>query len=68
MFDVKIVDIKGELSGLLALTGLLGMLLGYKLSKWANLDVVEYGWLDAVLLGVLAMLIVRGRALFRLLG
>lgn len=68
MNNVKIVDIKGEIWGLLALAILLGMHLGYKMAKWANLDVLELGSTDAVFLAVLVMMIARGRALFRWIG
>jgi len=68
MFRVVIKDVKGEVLALLVLAGLVGMHLGYKLAKWANLDLVEFGWTDVVNLGVLALLIVRGRAVLRALG
>ncbi len=68
MFRVIIKDVKSEVSALLVLAVLVGMHLGYKLAKWANLDVIEFGWTDAIYLGVLALLIVRGRAVFRALG
>jgi len=68
MFRVVIKDVKGEVLALLVLAGLVGMHLGYKLAKWANLDLVEFGWTDVVNLGVLALLIFRGRAVLRALG
>jgi len=40
MFKVVIKDVKGEVSALLVLAGLVGMHLGYKLAKWANLAVI----------------------------
>ena len=67
MFEVKITDVKGEVAGLLVLAGCLGWYLGYKTAKWANLNTVEFGMFDLVSLGVLAMLIVRGRALYQAL-
>jgi len=68
MFRVVIKDVKGEVLALLVLAGLVGMHLGYKLAKWANLDLFKFGQMDVVNLGVLALLIVRGRAVFRTLG
>ena len=68
MFKTTITDTKGEVSALLALAGLVGMHLGYKLAKWANLDVIELGWPDAIFLGVLVLLILRSRKLFRWIG
>ena len=68
MFRVVIKDVKGEVLALLVLAGLVGMHLGYKLAKWANLDLVEFGWTDAIYLGVMTLLIVRSRKVFRWLG
>ena len=68
MFRVVIKDVKGEVLALLVLAGLVGMHLGYKLAKWANLDLFEFGWTDAIYLGVMTLLIVRSRKVFRWLG
>lgn len=68
MFRVVIKDVKGEVLALLVLAGLVGMHLGYKLAKWANLAVIEFGWTDAIYLGVMTLLIVRSRKVFRWLG
>ena len=68
MFRVVIKDVKGEVLALLVLAGLVGMHLGYKLAKWANLAVIEFGWTDAIYLGVMNLLIVRSRKVFRWLG
>ena len=68
MFRVVIKDVKGEVLALLVLAGLVGMHLGYKLAKWANLDLFKFGPMDVVNLWVLVILIVRGRAVLRALG
>ena len=50
--DIMADKLKGEVCGMLALAAMLFWHLGYGLAKWVELNVVEFGLIEVVLLSI----------------